>query len=514
MNKSPYLGTNISTASVDELYFRGLLEEGETLLALFDGILIDDQGRRIGGLALNDFVILTDQRLVMWARGFFNDTVDGFEWQDVDVAEAGTWDPFHGRVRLALRLPSAEPRKRRISIKGQEGASDSGERVIINTLDYMPAEDVPALARMVEWVGDQVLAGVGGDVLLAAFAENFSMPERPRTARFPFLEYTPEPEPEPEPPKQRWWWPFGRNAEPQPNVDSPRGVIAAYERERRGGGSSPNLPVRSPGPGPSAYEQPAIYDVSRGLRLLLEGPRRLDGTLKRANQIVSGTSELIDGMQDPGVRRNMISGLRRVLDQQEQQQGLLAPVAPVVRAVLNFGEEATTPAKKAETPSAQRIQVRAAVRQRTAVPRAPEAPREDVQPEMAEDQPPPEMGTAQPRVQAGASVRRRINVRPEGPLVNGNGSVRPETVRPDPTIPGGDTPAAAASGRVPVRRSVHTETVQPEVTIPGDTSLDAVASDRAPVRRIVIRSTNDEPSAVSPQSSFSDPEDRGNGTER
>jgi len=85
MNIYPYLGANVDPVNVKELHYRGLLEEGETLMALFDGVLIDDRGRRIGGVSLTDFVALTDQRLITWARGFFNDTVDGFTWKDVDV---------------------------------------------------------------------------------------------------------------------------------------------------------------------------------------------------------------------------------------------------------------------------------------------------------------------------------------------------------------------------------------------------------------------------------------------
>lgn len=174
---SPFLGVNVSMASVEELRQRDLLDEGETLLALFDGTLLDENRRRVGGLALADFVALTDRRLILWARGFFNDTVDGFPWSDVDVVRAETWDPWHGRVSLALRIPATPPRKRRVAL-GEVQDPGQPERVIVNTLDYMPAEDVDMLAKMVAWVGDQVLAGVSGEELVKAFEAEFPAVER------------------------------------------------------------------------------------------------------------------------------------------------------------------------------------------------------------------------------------------------------------------------------------------------------------------------------------------------
>jgi hypothetical protein len=71
MSFRPFLGANVNVASVDEFHFRGLIEEGETLLAIFDGVLLDENRRRIGGVSLCDFVALTDKRLITWARGFF-----------------------------------------------------------------------------------------------------------------------------------------------------------------------------------------------------------------------------------------------------------------------------------------------------------------------------------------------------------------------------------------------------------------------------------------------------------
>lgn len=367
----PFLGVNVSMASVEEMQQRGLLEEGETLLALFDGTLLDEKRRRVGGLALADFVALTDRRLILWARGFFNDTVDGFPWSDVDVVRAENWDPWHGRVSLALRIPATPPRKRRVAI-GEVQEADQPERVIINTLDYMPVEDVDVLAKMVAWVGDQVIAGMTGEELIKAFEAEFPAVERkPLPPFFLASEPTPPPMPDPAPqqPKKKPWWKFGAaDKEDEATPASPGNLIAAYERQRSGSGVSPETPpAPAPvGPLPTLPEQPNMYEVSRSLRLMLEVPRGLARGMRRASEILSGATELLNNMQDPRVRRNAMRGLYYAAAQQEAEGGPLAPVGPVVRAAVRFAEP-TEQQSTAES-TQRRIAVRAAVRQSSPAP--------------------------------------------------------------------------------------------------------------------------------------------------
>ncbi len=352
MSIQPYLGVNVSPASADELRHRGVIAEDEVLLALFDGVLLDENRRRVGGLSLNDFVALTDQRLITWARGFFSDSVDGFLWNDVDVVEHQTWDPFHGRVLLALRLPPVAPRQRRIAVGGSAVDPGSGERVLVNTLDYMPADDVAIMARMVAWVGDQVLAGVTDAALVAAFAEQFPAVEHAPQASFfnvdpepPFMPDTPtEAVAQPSVQRRRWWQANGTEAGAAMQAPlSPSDLIASYENQRPGG-ATPGIPAGPPpgfnagGQMPSMPEQPNMYEVSRSLRLMLEAPRKLARLLGRANEMVSGAGELVGGMQNPQVRRTAMRGLYAAATQQEAQGGPLAPVAPVVRAAVRFSE--------------------------------------------------------------------------------------------------------------------------------------------------------------------------------
>jgi hypothetical protein len=498
MSIRPYLGSNVSPISVEELYHRGLLEEGETLLALFDGMLLDERGRRIGGLSLSDFVALTDQRLITWARGIFNDTVDGFAWKDVDVVDHESWDPFHARVRFAFRLPPVAPRTRRIAVKGSDPtAGGSEERVLINTLDYMPVDDAGAMAHMIGWIGDQAVKGMTGEELLTAFLEAFPPPEQPD----PMLAVPPsyEPLPQEEPAKRRWWQLSKKDKnQPLASADNPESLISAYESER---GGNPTLRIARSvsgvpsGPAMATSDQPTIYGFSRGLRLMLEVPRRLNRVVNRAQQVMDGATELMDGMQDPRVRRNAIAGLRHAIDQQQDQQGPLAPVAPVVRAVLRFSEPLDPPEATEESASARRIQVRAAVRQRGAT-----APSEETA-SLRGDDAPIELDRAAPQpttVQASASVRRQINLRRSEPPANGNGSAAFQHEGANGAEPQNEF---ANQANKTTRRQINLRRSEPPANGNGahrDTNTDDSTAQepepptRIPIRRMVINRTGEE----------------------
>jgi hypothetical protein len=455
MSSRPYLGINVNAASVEELRFRGLIEEGENLLALFDGVLLDEQRRRVGGLALSDYVALSDRRVITWARGFFNDTVDSFEWKDVDVVQAETWDPWHGRVQLAFRLPPVAPRKRRIAVNGSYEEPGSGERLVINTLDYMPADDVTTFARMIELVGDQIVAGATPEELTAAFVEAFPAVERePVQPFFTAPEPTPPPLPEPRTVEERAarkrWWQIGAAAEEQHELtppSTPGNLIASYESQRQGApagsGGMPQMPMAGPvGPIPQLSEAPSMYEVSRSLRLVLEAPRKLVRGLRRATEAVGGASELVSGLQDPRVRRNALRGVYHAAAQQEAEGGPLAPVGPVVRAAVRFAE----PAEEAQPEAQQRrIQVKAAVRNgpgprqvpvegaEVGEPTRPEPLRRSISVRRVEEPAAPEPAAAEappaPEAPRAAPVRRIAVTRPErtAPVdphlvaLNGNG---------------------------------------------------------------------------------------------
>lgn len=466
MSTRPYLGVNVNAASVEEMRYRGLLEEGETLLALFDGVLLDENRRRVGGLALADFVALTDRRVITWARGFFSDTVDGFEWKDVDVVQSETWDPWHGRVSLAFRLPPVAPRTRRVAINGSVEEPGSGERIVINTLDFMPAEDVNTLAQMVRWVGDQVVAGITGEELVKQFAERFPVVEREPLP--PFFGVSEPAPPVPSTPveetsgkRRRRWWKFGarddeESSAPTPPV-TPTNLIASYESQRNamaaGSGVSAMPLATTGGAAPVLADQPTMYQFSRSLRLMLEAPRRVVQGLRRASEVVSGATELVSGMQDPRVRRNAMRGLYYAAARQEAEGGPLAPVGPVVRAAVRFVESPENPQN--EHAQARRIQVRASVRRATP----------GVAPEMSgtarlAPEPPPSTET----------VRRSISVRRAGP------SPQPVSETEGSSAPLPQAPSEAGRSAASLSQMEEEKPVAPPPAAPRT----------APVRRITV----------------------------
>jgi hypothetical protein len=302
----------------------------------------------------------------------------------------------------------------------------------------MPADDVTPLSNMIGWTGDQVVAGVTGEQLVAAFAEQFPAPERQAMPAF-FTPMSPEPALPPPPPvpvdqPRRRWWQRAADGSDEPAPMSTGNLIADYESRRSGmpaGDGTPALPMSSQMP--MMPEQPSMYEVSRSVRLLLEAPRRLVRGVRRASEMMSGAGDLVNGMQDPQVRRNAMRGIYQAAAQQEAENGPFAPVAPVVRAAVRFTEP--LPNEEAEAQAqARRIQVRAATRRGTPV-------QAEMPPQAAPAATPPPVVSA-----SSGTVRRSISVRRVEPPVE---EVAPEA--PVPPVAARPVPVAQRSP-MPVRR--------------------------------------------------------------
>jgi hypothetical protein len=359
MGVHPYLGTNVSPIQVQELMYRGLLQKDETLLALFDGILFDENGKHVGGLSVSDYVALTNERVITWARGLFSDIVDGFQWKDVDIIEARTWDPLHGSVSLAFRIaPAVAVRQPRVAVKGRGTAikTEESERVVVNKLDFVPAADIPVMEEMIAWTGDQVVSGLTGEPLLKAFAEMFTHPfsdgaQAPQPMLASESSSSSEAPAEPREPRKRWWS-FGKKGQdevPQEFADNPERLVAAYELQQSNQSYVPpsysNFPTASGNTGPfsrstktvtSVIDRVGVYDFSRGLRMLIEAPKQVGDPL---NQLITGASEAVESLQDSEFGKKASAGLQLAMNGDQQPPSLLKMVAPVVQAVLGGGDE-------------------------------------------------------------------------------------------------------------------------------------------------------------------------------
>ncbi len=123
----PYIGKNVERKHVEE-FFRYHREPDEVVIALFDGIIFDGDGKRVGGLTLHDYVILTDRHFILWARGLQSDVLDRLDYRGVCFS-AKQADTLHGELALEF-TPPAVPKP------------------LTARVDLLPIMDLPALEEL------------------------------------------------------------------------------------------------------------------------------------------------------------------------------------------------------------------------------------------------------------------------------------------------------------------------------------------------------------------------------
>lgn len=176
-----YVGENVVRKHVAEFYYRNLLAAGEEILAVFDCVILEQSGRRLGGLTLHDYAILTSQHLITWGRGRNRDVVDKFSWSSVVLDKFGKRNPLEGVVKFIYKIkPVGNKRKIAIGKKNGNGNGHDEEAEIPpaqpNTkdgavalyLDLMPSGDVKTCAAMIKH-----LNGESGDGSTDGFRNKF-----------------------------------------------------------------------------------------------------------------------------------------------------------------------------------------------------------------------------------------------------------------------------------------------------------------------------------------------------
>jgi hypothetical protein len=158
---------------------RHFLEPGEQILAIFDCIIMETGGIRIGGLTLHDYAIVTNQHLFTWARGRSKDVIDKFRWAYLSIDKFGRRNTIEGTVKLIYRAPAAGGR-RQIALrsrmdkenplpeKPREEQAPKTEGVAIY-LDFMPVEEVPVCQRMLNFFISNTFEEPGIDAFLSTF---------------------------------------------------------------------------------------------------------------------------------------------------------------------------------------------------------------------------------------------------------------------------------------------------------------------------------------------------------
>jgi len=103
-----YLSHTAVPSHLTELDGLGLLEPGEQVLAAFDGVLLDGEGRRIGGPTLHDYCLLTNMRVLLWARDYGRHLCYAFPLADLCLVEGTGLDPMHAHLHMAFAGPEED----------------------------------------------------------------------------------------------------------------------------------------------------------------------------------------------------------------------------------------------------------------------------------------------------------------------------------------------------------------------------------------------------------------------
>ena len=152
--ESYFVGTNTTPHHVEEALHQGIIGADERLLGIFDGIFFDETNSRVGGLALNDFLVITDRRLITWARDQFKDFVDYFPLSHVFVVGQKDKDSLHGTLSLAMALPDVP-----------DNMVVQADKLAL-TFDFMPILDLKLAYDLIEVMSNlnrDMLAGGAGE---------------------------------------------------------------------------------------------------------------------------------------------------------------------------------------------------------------------------------------------------------------------------------------------------------------------------------------------------------------
>jgi hypothetical protein len=93
---------------LEELPRLGVLERGEQVLIALDGVLQDQHGQRLSGPTLHDYCLLTNLRVLLWARDYGQHKCFAFPLNELCLIEGAGIDPLHAYVRLGFSAPDQE----------------------------------------------------------------------------------------------------------------------------------------------------------------------------------------------------------------------------------------------------------------------------------------------------------------------------------------------------------------------------------------------------------------------
>lgn len=141
-----YHSHTVVPAHLEELVGLGLLERDEQVLAAFDGVLMDGRGQRVSGPTLHDYCLLTNLRVVLWARDYGRHLCYAFPLTELRLVDGTGLDPLHAYIQFGFAAPNEEEQQQFM-------------------LTLLPLRDLPAALRLLRCAGEaaQILADHGAD---------------------------------------------------------------------------------------------------------------------------------------------------------------------------------------------------------------------------------------------------------------------------------------------------------------------------------------------------------------
>lgn len=154
-----YLSHTAIPAHLNELEGLGLLEEHEKVLVVLDGVLLDSNGRRVGGPTLHDYCLLTNRRVLLWARDYGRHLCYAFPLHELCIVEGTGLDPMHAHLHIAFAAPDEEEEQHFALILLP--LVDLAAAVSLLRLAAQTAMDLAAQGAEAQEIGDEVSAALG-----------------------------------------------------------------------------------------------------------------------------------------------------------------------------------------------------------------------------------------------------------------------------------------------------------------------------------------------------------------
>jgi hypothetical protein len=106
-----YHSYTIVPAHLAELETLNVLEHDEHVLVALDGVLLDENGRRLSGPTLHDYCLITSLRVVLWARDYGRHLCCAFPLAELVEVQGSGLDPLHAQLQLRFAAPDEDEQR-------------------------------------------------------------------------------------------------------------------------------------------------------------------------------------------------------------------------------------------------------------------------------------------------------------------------------------------------------------------------------------------------------------------